>query len=67
MFRVAAMTGGLGACWSKSAEPDMEVEELLPCLAIMRRADAMIEEVVEMLKVSWPSPPVPTMSHCGIC
>jgi hypothetical protein len=25
--------------------------------------DATIEEVVEMLKVEWESPPVPTISH----
>lgn len=60
---VALITGGLGARWSRSAEPDNEVEELLPCLAIMRRELATMEEVVEMLKVLWPSPPVPTMSH----
>jgi hypothetical protein len=29
----------------------------------MRRELATIEEVVEMLKVLWPSPPVPTISH----
>ena len=57
------MTGGLGACCNKSAEPESEVEELLPCFAIIKRAEAMIEDVVETLNVSWPSPPVPTMSH----
>jgi hypothetical protein len=52
---VAAMTGARGgACWRRSAEPDREVEELLPCLAIMRRAEAMIEAVVETLYVLWP-------------
>lgn len=36
---------------------------LLPCLAIIRQAEAMIEAVVLTLYVLWPSPPVPTMSH----
>lgn len=27
----------------------------------------MIEAVVLTLKVLWPSPPVPTMSHCVTC
>jgi hypothetical protein len=31
----------------------------------MRMELATIEEVVEMLKVLWPSPPVPTISTCG--
>jgi hypothetical protein len=48
---VAAITGALGACWSKSADPDRDVDELLPCFAITSNADAMIEDVVEMLKV----------------
>lgn len=48
---VALITGGLGARWRRSAEPESEVEELLPCLAIMRREQATMEEVVEMLKV----------------
>jgi hypothetical protein len=30
----------------------------------MSKAEARMEEVVLMLKVSWPSPPVPTISHC---
>jgi hypothetical protein len=55
----------LGARWRRSAEPESEVDELLPCLAIMRMELATIEEVVEMLKVLWPSPPVPTISTCG--
>jgi len=49
---------------SRSAEPDLEVEALLPCLAMRRRLEARMEEVVLMLKVLWESPPVPTMSHC---
>jgi hypothetical protein len=35
----------------RSAEPDLEVEALLPCLATRRRLEARIEEVVLMLKV----------------
>ena len=58
------MTGAFGfACCRRSAEPEREVLLLLPCLAMRSRAEAMIEEVVETLYVSWPSPPVPTMSH----
>ena len=61
------MMGGFGvACWSRSAEPEREVELLLPCFATMRRELATMEEVVEMLKVLWPSPPVPTMSTCTV-
>ncbi len=48
----------------RSAEPDLEVEALLPCLARRRRLDARIEEVVLMLNVLCESPPVPTISHC---
>lgn len=51
---------------SKSAEPDLEVEARLPCLASRRREEARMEEVVEMLKVLWESPPVPTMSHYAV-
>jgi hypothetical protein len=50
--------------FSRSAEPDLEVEALLPCLAIKSRLEARMEEVVEMLKVLCESPPVPTMSTC---
>ena len=46
----------------RSAEPDLDVEALLPCLAIKRRDEARMEEVVEILNVLWESPPVPTMS-----
>lgn len=52
---------------NKSAEPDLEVEALLPCLERRRREEARMEEVVEMLKVLWESPPVPTMSHLFFC
>jgi hypothetical protein len=48
-----------------SAEPDLEVEALFPCLAMRRRLEARMEEVVDMLKVLCESPPVPTMSHYG--
>ena len=46
-----------------SAEPDLEVAERLPCLAMRSREEARTEAVVLMLKVLWESPPVPTMSH----
>lgn len=36
----------------------------MPCLETRRSEEARMEEVVEMLKVLWESPPVPTMSHC---
>ena len=52
--------------WSKSAEPDLEVLALFPCLEIRRREEARMEEVVLMLKVWWESPPVPTISHWGV-
>jgi hypothetical protein len=46
------MMGGFGGAQeSRSAEPERDVEALLPCLAIMRREEARIEEVVLMLKV----------------
>ncbi len=51
--------------WRRSAEPDFEVEARLPCFETRRRLEANMEDVVEMLKVWWLSPPVPTMSHCG--
>jgi hypothetical protein len=46
-----------------SAEPDVEVAERLPCLAMRSMEEARTEAVVLMLKVLWESPPVPTMSH----
>jgi hypothetical protein len=36
---------------SRSADPDFEVEALLPCLLRRRREEAKIDEVVEMLNV----------------
>lgn len=61
---VDSITGGVGRNEvRKSALPDFEVEALLPCLAIFRSAEDRIEAVVETLKVLWPSPPVPTISH----
>jgi len=47
----------------RSADPDLEVEALFPCLLRSSSEDAKIEEVVEMLNVDQESPPVPTMSH----
>ncbi len=61
--RMRAIWGGCGCMLaSRSAEPDLEVEARLPCLAMRRRLEAMIEAVVLMLKVLCESPPVPTMS-----
>lgn len=63
--RMRARLGGVGkAMWAmRSAEPDLEVEARLPCLERRSREEARMEAVVEMLKVLWASPPVPTMSH----
>lgn len=36
---------------SRSAEPDLEVDARLPCLLMMRREEAKIEDVVEILNV----------------
>ena len=59
------ITGAFGGAQDRmSADPEREVEALLPCLPIMRSEEARIEDVVEMLNVLWESPPVPTMSHC---
>ncbi len=59
----AVMIGDVGGAQAnRSADPDRDVEALLPCLATMRSALARIEDVVEMLKVLCESPPVPTMS-----
>ena len=45
-------TGAEGfVLWSKSAEPDFDVEALLPCLAMRSSEDAITEDVVLMLKV----------------
>lgn len=47
----------------QSAAPQREETLLLPCLATATPPDAMTKpDVVEMLKVSAPSPPVPTIS-----
>ena len=46
---VDAMTGAGLAASSKSAEPDFEVEALLPCFAMRRRDEAIMEDVVETL------------------
>jgi hypothetical protein len=62
----AEMFGGLGGTQERrSADPERDVEALLPCFPMSRREDARMLEVVDMLKVLWESPPVPTMSHCG--
>ena len=49
---------GVIAC-SKSAEPEVDEEALLPCLLSRRRGDTTMDAVVDTLKVEWPSPPVP--------
>lgn len=50
--------------WERmSAEPDWEVDARFPCFARRRKDEAMMDDVVEMLKVECESPPVPTMSH----
>ncbi len=50
---IAVMTGGFGGAHeSKSAEPDRDVEALLPCFAIKSRALARIDDVVLILNVS---------------
>jgi hypothetical protein len=49
-----------------SALPDFDVLALLPCLETKSSEEARIDEVVLTLKVSWESPPVPTMSHCVV-
>lgn len=46
----------------RSADPERDVDALLPCLAIISRDEARMEAVVLMLNVLWESPPVPTMS-----
>lgn len=49
---VAVITGAVGDVdASRSAEPDFEVEALLPCFATRRRDEARIEAVVLILNV----------------
>lgn len=62
---MAERSGGVGKAMlaMRSAEPDLEVEARLPCLEMRRREEARMDAVVEMLKVLWESPPVPTISH----
>jgi len=61
---ILASTGALGGMLcSRSADPDFDVEALLPCFAIISSDDATIDAVVLMLNVLCESPPVPTMSH----
>jgi hypothetical protein len=62
----ASRFGGGDMALRTSEEPDLEVEALLPCFAIKTRDDAIMEDVVDTLKVEWPSPPVPTISHYTI-
>lgn len=65
---VSGLTFDIWGAWGciqfrRSADPDLEVDALLPCLAMRSRLDARIDDVVEMLKVLCESPPVPTISH----
>ncbi len=54
---------GMPRASSTSAEPHFEVRPRLPCLATLTPAAAATRaEAVEMLKVPWPSPPVPQVS-----
>jgi len=46
---VEEITGAGEAARRRSADPERDVEALLPCLAIMRRGEAIIEDVVETL------------------
>lgn len=48
---VDAMTGAGLAASKRSADPDFEVEALLPCLATRRSADDIMDAVVETLYV----------------
>jgi hypothetical protein len=46
------MLGAIGTMdWRTSADPENEVWARFPCLAVIKRGDATIEDVVEMLKV----------------
>jgi adenosine deaminase len=48
----ATRLGAVGkVAYSRSAEPDFEVEARLPCLLKRRREEARMDDVVEMLKV----------------
>lgn len=48
----AEITGGLGGTQARrSADPERDVDALLPCFPTSRREDARMLEVVEMLKV----------------
>ena len=59
----AVIIGAFGGAHAKrSAEPERDVEALLPCFATISRALARMDDVVERLKVLCESPPVPTMS-----
>ena len=50
-----------------SAEPDLLETLRLPCLATCPPAAAITnKQVVEILNVDVPSPPVPTMSNKGV-
>ena len=61
IFANAGAFGGIFC--SKSADPDLDVDALFPCFAIISRDEATIEAVVLILNVLCESPPVPTTSH----
>jgi hypothetical protein len=50
--RTAMRFGAVGVTDARrSAEPDLEVDALFPCLLTSRNEEARIEDVVEMLNV----------------
>lgn len=53
---------GFAREFRRSAEPDVEVAARLPCLQTRTWGARSRADVVDTLKVLWPSPPVPTMS-----
>ena len=49
---IAVRVGAVGLVHIKrSADPDLDVDALFPCLLSISREEAKIEEVVDMLKV----------------
>ena len=63
-WRTASTSRDTPMASSTSAEPDLDVEARLPCLTMgMPAAARAIADIVEMLTVPKPSPPVPTTSR----
>jgi hypothetical protein len=64
---IAIKFGAVGRVEARrSADPDLEVDALFPCLLKMRSEEPRMEEVVEILNVWCESPPVPTISHFNL-